>query len=307
MKFAIVGAGGVGGYFGARLAADGNDVVFLARGRQREAMARDGLRVLSVNGDLHIETPQLHDDPATTGLCDIILVCTKLWDLEAVAETIRPLLAHDTAVVPLQNGVDAEDILTEALGAQYVVGGVAHIAAAIESPGVIRHTGSLARLAFGEPDGSASWRLEGLLSACIGAGIEAKLVDNIESRVWEKFALLVPVAGACALDRCPLGEVLAKPERRQRFQAMMDETIAVGRAKGIVLRGDLGERLMAATDNFPAHMKPSMLHDLEAGRRLELPWLNGAVVRLGRELGVETPANETVLTALEPLAMGGEG
>jgi len=207
-------------------------------------------------------------------------------------------------VVPFQNGVEASAILAGVLGDGFVLGGVAHIGAAVERPGVIRHSGTLARLTFGELDGSSSWRLEALHAACSGAGIDARAVDDVEVKLWEKFAVLVPMAGACALDRCPVGALLADPERKARVAAMMAETIMVGRAGGVPLAGDLVERLMAAIAGFPAEARPSMLQDLERGRRLELPWLSGAVVRLGRERGVPTPVNQAVLEALEPYAMG---
>jgi 2-dehydropantoate 2-reductase len=305
MKFLIVGAGGVGGYFGARLAADGNEVTFMARGAHRRAMEQNGLKVLSPLGDLHIEAPRLFDDPGSAGLFDIVLFCVKLWDTGAAAEQIKPLLAHDSAVVSLQNGVTAEDTLARVLGPQHVLGGVAHIAAVIAEPGVIRHTGSLARLTFGELDGLPSWRQEGLLSACIGAGIEATASPEIVLEIWRKFVLLAPLAGAACVYRCSIGELLALPERRRTLEALTAETIAVGKAKGVALEPEIEVEVLRKLEAFPAEVKPSMLHDLEAGRRLELDWLNGTVARLGRELGIETPANAEVTEALQPYAMGG--
>ena len=305
MKFAIVGAGGVGGYFGARLAADGNDVVFLARGAHRAAMAETGLRVLSPLGDLHIEQPQLHEDSETTGLCDFILLCVKLWDLEAAAEPIKPLLSHDTAVVPLQNGVSAEADLARLLGPRHVMGGVARIATVIEEPGVIRHSSPFAEIVFGELDGQGSWRQDCLLADCSGAGIEAEVAADIQMTLWRKFILLAPMAGAACFHRATLGELLGEPEKRALLEALLAETVAVGRARGIALPGNTEARTLSALGSFQPEMKPSMLHDLEAGRRLELPWLNGEVARLGQELGVDTPANAQVTDALMPLAQGG--
>ncbi len=304
MKFVIVGAGGVGGYFGARLAADGNDVTFIARGAHRKAMAEQGLSVKSELGDLLIERPQLYEGPATTGLCDIILVCVKMWDTEAAAALIKPLLAHDSAVVSLQNGVEAEDMLAGVLGAEHVLGGVARIASAIEAPGVIRHTGTVARLIFGELDGLPSWRQECLLSACIGADIEAEASSDIKTELWRKFVMLAPLAGAACFHRCSAGELLAAPERRQLFDDLVQETAALARAKGAALGPATEVQVIRSLEAFPPKMKPSMLHDLEAGHRLELPWLNGAVVRLGRELGLATPANAKVVEALEAYTEG---
>jgi 2-dehydropantoate 2-reductase len=283
MKFCIVGAGGIGGYFGARLAADGNDVIFAARGAHRAAMEKDGLKLLSPLGDLHIPEPQLLDDPADVGLCDFVLICVKLWDLEAAAELVRPLLARDTAVLPLQNGVTAEDTVADILGPEHVMGGVALISARIEAPGVIRHNGTLAKLTFGERDGEPTWRQEVLLSACIGAGIEATASADIEAEIWRKFVFLAPLAGATSFYRAPIGG---------------------GRAKGVALPDDIEDRTIAFLERQPPDTKASMLVDLERGRRLELDWLNGAVVRLGAELGVPTPENAAVTEALKPYAMG---
>ncbi len=306
MKFLIVGAGGVGGYFGARLAADGNDVTFVARGAHRAAMAENGLKVISAEGDLHLERPQIHEDPATTGLCDIVLVCVKLYDLEAAGALVKPMLAHDTAVVALQNGITAEDTLAGILGPQHVLGGVARIFAAISEPGVIHHTSSHARMTFGELDGGSTWRQECLEAACIGAGIEAEVAGDITLDLWNKFIGLAPSAGATSLYRCSIGEVLADGERRAMMAALVDETVAVGRAKGVALPAESEAKVMEGLATLPAELKTAMLHDLEAGRRLELPWLNGEVVRLGEELGIDTPANGQVVEAIGPYTTGKE-
>ena len=303
MKIAVVGTGGVGGYFGARLAAAGNEVIFGARGAHRRAMADRGLKLLSALGDLHVKTPRLLDDPREVGFCEAVLLCVKLWDLEAAAAAAKPLVGPRTAVVPFQNGVESEDMAASVLGSRAILGGVAHIAAAIAEPGVIRHTGSFARLAFGARGGGAA-RGHALLAACEAARIEATAADDIERRIWEKFVLLSPLAGATCFHRCSIGEVLADPERRARAETLIEETVAVGRAKGIALADDVTARTLALAAGMPYEMKTSMLHDLEAGRRLELPWLNGAVVRLGRELGVATPENAGVADALDPYREG---
>lgn len=304
MKYCVFGTGGVGGYFGAKLAADGNDVVFVARGAQREAMARQGLKVRSPAGDFHIEKPILHEDPRTTGLCDFVLVCTKMWDLEATADSIRPLLSHDTAVIPLQNGVSSEDILADALGPQYVMGGSAHIASRIAEPGVIEHTGTMARLTIGERDGSTSWRLEALHAACESAGIDIKISQNIAKDIWQKFLMLSPLAGATCFYRSAVGGIMADDEKRAFLKALMAETVAVAEAAGIPLAADALEQGMARLAKLPAEMKTSMLHDLEAGRRLELPWLNGEVARRGDAAALAAPANVAVTEALTPFIMG---
>ncbi len=306
MKYAIMGAGGVGGYFGARLAAAGDEVAFIARGAHKEAMKANGLKVHSPLGDVHLETVEVMDDPDDVGLCDLILFCVKLWDVEAAAETIRPLLSNDTCVAPIQNGVSVTGTLSRLLGAKHAIGAVTQISASIEAPGVIRHHGDFARLIFGELDGSDSWRTECLEAACASAGIEARISRNIEVEIWEKFIFLAPMAGATAFYRAAIGEVRDDPERRARFEAMLRETAALGRARGVALPDGLEERLLGFVAGLPPGMKSSMQLDLERGKRLELDWLNGEVVRLGQELGVETPENAAVYEALKPFAMGNE-
>ncbi len=304
MKYAVMGAGAVGGYFGARLAAGGDEVVFIARGPHREAMRRSGLKVLSPLGDVHIEAPDVMDVPDDVGLCDIVLFCVKLWDVAAAAETIKPLLARDCAVVPLQNGVTVEDQLSDILGAEHVMGGVCKLSVSIEAPGVIRHHGDFAWLGFGERGGESTWRQECLHAACLGAGLNVDSSRAIEADIWEKFVFLAPFAGATSFYRTNAGQIVADPQKRARFEAMVRETAAVGRAKGVALPADLEARTLAFVASAPPAMIASMANDLAAGRRLELDWLSGEVVRLGKELGVATPENAAVTEALEPYAMG---
>jgi len=305
MKYAVVGVGGMGGYFGARLAADGNEVAFIARGQHAEAMRRDGLMVKSPLGDVRIDNPDVPKDIDDVGFADIILFAVKLWDLDDAAAQIKPLLAHDTAIIPVQNGVSVCDRLAKHLGPHHVLGGVAKISAVIERPGVIRHNAPPARLIFGERDGSKSWRLECLSAACQSAGIEHTVSDDIEREIWDKFVFLAPLAGAACFYRAPIRAVVEDPERRACLAALMRETAAVGRARGVALADDIAERTLDQALDIGA--KPSMLVDLENGRRLELEWLNGEVVRLGKELGVDTPANAEVYAALKPFAMGATG
>jgi 2-dehydropantoate 2-reductase len=303
VKIAVLGAGGVGGYFGAKLAADGNEVTFVARGAHAEAMRADGLRVLSPGGDLNLRPVALHEDPLRTGLVDAVLVAVKMHDLGEAAATVRPLLHFDTAVVPFQNGVEAGAILERAVGRRHVCGGVAYVAAAIEAPGVVRHVGG-GRLLFGEHDGRTSWRLEMLQAACQGAGIDAALTAEIGLETWRKFVFLAPFAAITCLGRTTIGAVREDPKLWPRFMAMVEETAAVARARGIALPEDAVEERVAFARGLPTEMKSSMLHDLEAGRRLELDWLTGAVVRLGGEAGVATPASEEAYLALAPFRDG---
>ncbi|MGQ9369786.1 2-dehydropantoate 2-reductase [Azospirillum sp. ST 5-10] len=307
MRIAVMGSGGVGGYFGARLAAAGADVTFLARGRHLAAIRHQGLRVVSDAGDLHLERPAASDDPATVGPVDVVLFCVKLWDTEAAAAQCRPLLKPGTAVITLQNGVTGTDALAAALGREHVVGGVAHVAATIAAPGTIRHTGTLARMTFGELDGRRSERLEAFHALAERAGFDAILSDHILRTIWEKFAFLAPLSGLTALTRQPVGVIRSVAPTRALFFDAVAEVAAVAAAHGVPLGADLVDRVAALVDGLVPGMRSSMLNDLERGARLELPWLSGAVVRLGAGHGVPTPVHRVVAAALAPYADGPPG
>jgi len=304
VKIAVMGAGGVGGYFGARLAQSGADVTFIARGAHGAAIRESGLKVFSPNGDVLVQPAKATDDPSRVGAVDAVMFCVKLWDVESGAEQCRPLLGADTAVISFQNGVDAEERIAAILGAEHAVGGVAAISAFIESPGVIRHTGKMAWLKYGELDGRPSPRIEAFDAACRKAGIEASISPDITADIWRKFAFLAPMAGATAATRMPIGPILADPDARRLFTDLIAETVAVGRARGARLEDGLEAKQLAFAEGLPAEMKASMLGDLERGNRLELPWLTGAVARLGRELGVPTPVSEVVYAVLKLHAEG---
>lgn len=304
MKILVLGTGGVGGYFGGHLAARGADVTFVARGQHLGALKRDGLRVESGVGQLHLQPVQATDNPGDAGVVDVVMIAVKLWDTESAARAALPAVGPQTAVVSFQNGVDAVDVLTRTFGAERVMGGVAHIAAVIESPGVIRHNGTLARLTFGELDGSRSARAERLLAACQGAAFDAVLSEHVQRDIWEKFVFIVGLSGLTALTRLPIGPIREDPLTRELFAEVMREAAAVGRAKAVDLGADAIERQLAFADKLPPGMIASMLGDLHRGNRLELPWLTGAVVRLGDALGVPVPANRFVYAALKLHAEG---
>jgi 2-dehydropantoate 2-reductase len=304
LKIVVVGAGGVGGYFGGRLAAAGADVSFIARGEHLAALRRNGLRIESALGNALIRPLQVSDDPTRLGHADMVWIAVKLWGTEEAARAIAPLMGPDTAVISFQNGVEAEDLLARLYGPERVMGGVAHIAAVIEQPGIIRHNGTLQKLAFGELDGTRSARAEALLENCRRAGIDASIPPDISRAIWEKFVFLVGLSGMTALTRQPIGTVRGDPDSRAMLLEVMREAAAVARGKGVALAADAAEQQLAFTDGLPAAMISSMLGDLRRGNRLELPWLAGAVVRLGRELGVPTPMNAAVYAALKPYAGG---
>jgi 2-dehydropantoate 2-reductase len=304
MRIAVVGAGGVGGAFGAALAKAGSDVTFLARGAHLAAMLKHGLRVLSPRGDLHLNPVQATDDPARIGRVDVVVFCVKLWDVERAADAIRPLVAGETAVIPLQNGIDASERLIPILGKDAVMGGVAQISATIADPGVIRQTGTFMRLVFGELDGRPSQRGAAFAALCQSAGFDALNSSQIIVALWEKFVLLATNSSVAALTRLPFGKLRSDPEVFALFEKGVAETAAVGRARGVALPADLEARLLESTRNFPPEMMPSMAVDLLRGNRLELPWLAGKVVALGRELAVPTPTFDVMYAALKPYAQG---
>jgi 2-dehydropantoate 2-reductase len=304
MKIAIVGAGGVGGYFGARLAVSGEEVHFIARGEHLAAMRKEGLQVYSANGDVLVKPVNATDKPAEVGAVDFVLVAVKLWSTEDALRDARPMVGPQTAVVSFQNGVVATELITQTYGAAHTLGGVANIAAVIESPGVIRHTGTMAALAIGELDGKISARCQGFVDACTKASVQARVSDAIEKTIWEKYVFLVAASGMTALTRLPLGPIREDPDTRTLMGQLMSEVVAVGRARGVPLEADLVERLMQRLDGMPREMVASMLGDLERGNRLELPWLAGGVVQMGKALGVATPANGFILAALKLYSNG---
>jgi 2-dehydropantoate 2-reductase len=304
MRIAAMAAGAVGGYFGGRMAAAGHDVSFIARRAQLDALRNNGLKIESVLGDLHLKTVNATDNPADIGPVDIVLFAVKLWDTETAAELARPLVGPQTRVITFQNGVDSVERIAPILGAAQTVGGVAYIASVLGAPGVVRHTSKFATLICGRIDGAPDTTLETFGAAAKSAGIDIQVSSAMNVERWRKFVFLSSLAGIGAATRMPLGKVLADPETRAFYRKLMQEAFAVGRGKGVALPDDYVDDRMTFSDNAPATMKASMLHDLEAGNRLELDWLTGRVVSLGRDLGVPTPASEAVYTMVKLHRMG---
>jgi 2-dehydropantoate 2-reductase len=304
MRIVIMGAGGLGGYFGARLAAAGNDVAFVARGAHLAAMRQNGLRVTSARGDLHLRDVVATDDPATLAPADVVIIGVKLWDTEAAAVAVKPLVRPGTAVVSFQNGVSKDDVLASVLGREAIIGGVGQIGVVIASPGVIAHTGTMAKLIFGELDNRRSARVEALYTSCTDAGIDAEIADDIGLAIWQKFVFLVAMSGCTASMRSTIGPIRANPQARGFFLDVVREAVAVGRAMGVALPADYAEQRMAFVETLPPQMTASMQGDLARGNRLELPWLSGAVVELGAQVGVPTPLNRAVRDVLALYAHG---
>lgn len=304
MRIAVIGAGGVGSAFGAALANAGAAVTFLARGAHLHAIRRNGLRIEGDRGETLVRPARATDDPAAIGPVDVVLFCVKLWDVETAGARIRPLVGPGTAVIPLQNGIDAADRLIPLLGARTVMGGVAQISATIAEPGLIRQTGTFMRLVFGELGGGLSARGEAFLGACRGAGFEATHSPNIQTELWLKFILLATNSALTAATRLPVGVLREDPDLLALFARAAAEVAAVGRARGVALPDDAVERALAATRAAPPAMMASMAHDLIRGNRIELPWLSGTVVALGRRLRVPTPVHEVLHAILKPYAEG---
>ncbi|HSA89968.1 MAG TPA: 2-dehydropantoate 2-reductase [Burkholderiales bacterium] len=305
MRILVMGSGGVGGYFGARLAQAGNPVSFIARGRHLEALRSKGLELKSALGDAQLKV-RAFQDPREAGEADVVIFAVKLWDTEGAAEQIRPVAGRGV-VIPFQNGVESIERLARVLGAERVMGGSAYIATRIAAPGVIEHTGTMARLSFGPVMPAQRAAAESFLRACKAAGINAELADDIVRVNWEKFAFLVAVSGTTALARAPLGVVRTDPDLRWMFEQAMRETWTLARRRGVGLADDFVARQMGFLDSLPAEMRASMLHDLEAGNRLEAPWLCGAVARMSAEAGLEAPVNRAIYAALKPFVNGSAG
>lgn len=304
MKITVIGSGGVGGYFGARLAQGGCDVGFVARGDHLLALREHGLRVESPLGNLHLPQVRASEDPAALGPADVILISVKLWDTEPATRAAVPALKPETMVLSLQNGISKEDALRQALGDQPVVGGLCYISSKILSPGVIQQTGTVQKLVFGELDGRASARTEAFLAACRRGGIEAEISPDIQRAIWEKCVFITGVSAATTAMRTSIGPIRSNPHTRAFLLDLMREVVAVGRALGVHLEEGVAESKLAFADSLPAEMTSSMYVDLQQGRRLEVPWLSGKIAELGKSVGVATPLNRAVSDILALHAMG---
>lgn len=304
MRVAVIGTGGVGGYFGGRLAQAGHDVAFVARGRHLAALRERGLVLESGLGNAVIRNATFTDDVAAIAPCDVVMLCVKLWDVEAAAPMVASLVAKGGVVIPFQNGVDAPAVLQRALGVARVLGGVAYIAATIRDMGMIAHTGTMARLVVGAFAGGNAQVAAAFRDACAAAGVNVELADDIQRALWEKFCFLAAMSGCTALARQPIGVIRADPDLRAAFEAAMREAWTLGRARSVALADDYVERQMTFTDGLPAAMRSSMLNDLVAGNRLEAPWLSGAVARMAVESGTAAPVSATLYAAMKPYLAG---
>src|SRR6266849_3903378 len=336
VKIAVMGSGGVGGYFGARLATGGADVTFVARGGHLAAMREHGLTVEGGPDEIRLPCVNAVEDPAAIGIVDLVIFAVKLWDTETAIDQIRPIVGPEPAVISFQNGVLKDQYLVRAFGLSRIMGGECYVATSIARPGVIKRTGALERMVFGEFDGAAgtagflpapskdgvhareeeraghprsrqpSPRAKRFLDACLAGGIKAELAQDIRREIWEKFVFLVALSGTTATMRTTIGPIRSNPQTRDFLLDVMREVVAVGRAHGIDLPEDYAEQRLRLADDLAADMTSSMHHDLERGSRLEVRWLSGGVVELGRAVKVPTPLNRAIADILALRADGGD-
>jgi 2-dehydropantoate 2-reductase len=301
-RMAVYGAGGVGGYFGARLAQAGAEVHFIARGAHLRALRENGLRVHSVQGDFQVQA-QVTDDPADIGPCQFVLFCVKSFDTDTAAARLGPLVGDGTAVVSLQNGVENEEKLARAVGDDHVMGGAAYIFAEIAEPGVIVHSGGPARVTFGELDGRASQRARRLLAWCEQAGLRAELSASIKTVLWAKLAFICAQAGMTAAVRLPIGEIRTEQVAWAGFNRLFAEVCAVAEADGSPVPQAAQDRTLALAQAIEPGSFSSLHDDLVAGRRMELDALHGFVVRRAAQHGLAVPMSEAVYAILRPWAV----
>ena len=307
MKIVMMGSGGVGGYFGGRLAAGGADVHFVARGAHLEAMRSRGLTIEGGPEPFHLPQVPATNDPSSIDVADFGLIAVKLWDTAAAIEQIKPIVGPHTTVISFQNGVLKDRYLIDAFGVSHVMGGVGYVATTIDRPGVIRQTGRMQRLLFGEFDGTTSERGQRLLEACLKGGIAAQLSLDIRREIWQKYVFLVGLSGTTTTIRKTIGPIRENAQTRAFLRDVMREVVAVARGQGIDLPSDYAEHRLALTDDVAHDTTSSMHHDLERGNRLEVRWLSGGVVELGEAVGVPTPLNRAIADILALHAAGNKG
>ena len=304
MKIAIMGTGGVGGYYGGLLAQTGQDVTFVVRrkpgGAHLAALREKGLQVKSVHGDFVVAPAQATDNPAEVGPVDFVLFTTKTYHTDEAAQAIKPMVGKDTIVLSLQNGVDAAERIGAMVGMEHLVGGATWLSAAIEAPGVIGQYSQFRRIALGEFNGQTTPRLQAVADALKATGATVELSENISKVLWTKFVFIAAVSAMGSLTRATFGEYRAVPEARAVLTQVLNEVAAVAVARGVTLDADVVARTLAFIDNVEPTLKPSMQRDVETGRVSELESMVGIVVRLGAELGAPTPLMRFAYAVLKP-------
>jgi 2-dehydropantoate 2-reductase len=303
MKIMIMGSGGVGGYYGALLARQGNDVTFIARGAHLEAIRANGLLVKSIFGDFRVYPAQATATPASAGTVDLVLFCTKTYSTDEAARALLPVISSQTAVLSLQNGVDACERIGKIVGEEHVLGGATWLSSAVEAPGVIKQVSQFRRVVIGELDGKRSERIQRIYQVLKETGITVEIADDIQKILWTKFVFIAAASSLGSLTRLPIGEYRGVPETRQMIVNLMREVEALARAQGIVLEEDVVQKSLDFIDASAPHIKASMQLDVENGRRTELESMVGVIGRKGRELGVPTPTADFVYASLLPIEL----
>jgi 2-dehydropantoate 2-reductase len=300
MKIAIMGTGGVGGYYGGLIAQQGHDVTFIARGAHLKAIQENGLQVKSIFGDFQVKPAQATDNASQIGPVELVIFCTKTYSIDEAAGQIKPLVASKTTVLPLQNGIDAAERIGAILGMEHVIGGVTWISSAVEAPGVIKQISQFRRVVLGELDRRLTPRIQAIHKAFADTGITAELSENILKILWTKFVFISTASSLGSLTRLTIGQYRSVPETRVMMTSLMKEVVAVARAQGVELDEDVVQKSLDFIDTAAPQIKPSMQLDVEAGRRSELESMVGVIGRKGRELGVATPIADTVYAFLLP-------
>ncbi|MFW9834324.1 MAG: ketopantoate reductase family protein [Candidatus Thorarchaeota archaeon] len=299
MRIAIMGSGGVGGYFGGRLAKAGEEVVLIARGQHLQAIAKNGLQIKSPKGDFLVK-PAVTSDPSELDPVDLVLFCVKGYDTTRAAELIRPIVSKETTVISIQNGVEKEEILGRIIGDEHLMGGLCTLSAYIEAPGIVKHL-ALERIAFGELDGSVSDRGKRILKVFDKAGVNASLSKNILAEEWEKFSFICALTGLCCITRLPVGPILQFEPTEKLYSDVMTEIIEIARWKDISMEDDVHKKLMTFSHGLDPEIRPSTYRDLINGKRIEIETMNGSVVRLGRLAKIPTPTNDFIYSCLSAI------
>ena len=303
MKILVMGTGGVGGYYGGLLAQQGNEVTFISRGAHLYAIRHEGLKVKSVHGDFTVFPANATEDPAKVEPVDLILFCVKTYNTDEAAEAILPVIGTQTAVLSLQNGVDAAERIGKVVGMDHVIGGATWLSSAVEAPGIIKQSSEFRRIVYGELAGGRSERIQSIFEVLKNTGITVEISENIQKILWTKFVFIAAASSMGSLTRLPMGDYRSVPETRRLLSSIMQEVEAVAHAQGITLDADVVQKSLAFTDNAAPHIKPSMQLDVESGRRTELESMVGVIGRKGRELGIPTPVADFVYDSLLPIEL----
>jgi 2-dehydropantoate 2-reductase len=303
MKILIMGTGGVGGYYGGLLAQQGNEVTFIARGAHLYAIRHEGLKVKSIHGDFRVFPANATEDPAKVEPVDLVLFCVKTYNTDEAAEGIHLVIGPRTAVLSLQNGVDAAERIGKVVGMEHVIGGATWLSSAVEEPGVIKQISQFRRIVFGELAGGRSERLQSIFEVLNSTGVTVEISEDIQKVLWTKFVFISAVSAIGSLTRLPMGDYRAVPETRSLLSGIMQEVEALARAQGIPLDPDVVQKSLEFMDHAAPHIKPSMQLDVESGRRTELESMVGVIGRKGRQLGIPTPLADFLYSSLLPVEL----